>query len=593
MNATNTTTKSGGKATAASGCGCGGKAPSGGSKRCTCADPPPACQTSGVLRPNFFAGQLLTEDDLQQITVYQTAKRKLTNRFVFGTGVVCGLEVVAGDASAPGNVTVKPGYALDCCGNDILLTCECPLDINAMIRAAKLDCNDPCGDSENIRKYLLYVRYTESLSEQVSAYSPNGATNCGYTRVQESCTFELQCAPKKHKSPDSLVSQLRHVLTVQEAELGYGVDLERWDDSSKNKHGLIPPAGSDPFKIKLVDDDATALLDAGSEIDTVTKTFAVSVRRDSWTEEKLNHAVERLWRPARTVARFLFLADADRKIDPPPPPASATGGTSPTSTTPITPATPTGPTTPTTPATPTTTPIDMKKTLDQLPIVRDKLAKAAKTLASLVRSSFTAAAQTRANLLVREILRWTDSTEDGLKDMRNRIDIRLFIRDESAKSKPQPYSFHRYKLVIHDLGREHFWPKPLDVTDFDSEILDAIGGQASQVRERVDRESRKKFCDTLNPPCTPCEDLCVLLASVEMEHCKVFSICNLVRTIIISPAALGYWVPLQDLLEKLCCCRSGDDNDRDVFEGVFAPFRTYFGVDCSKAAKPASEGAVS
>ena len=36
---------------------------------------------------------LLTEDDLQAVVDYTVAKRRLTNRHVFGPGVVCGLEV--------------------------------------------------------------------------------------------------------------------------------------------------------------------------------------------------------------------------------------------------------------------------------------------------------------------------------------------------------------------------------------------------------------------------------------------------------------------------------------------------------------------
>ena len=118
-----------------------------------------------MLRPNFFAGQLLTEDDLQQIITYSNGKRRLTNRYAFGTGVVCGLEVVAAGPKEPGTVIVEPGYALDCCGNDIVLSCPYTIDVNAMIRAVGLDCGDPCADasggSDRPRKYLLCVRYTE------------------------------------------------------------------------------------------------------------------------------------------------------------------------------------------------------------------------------------------------------------------------------------------------------------------------------------------------------------------------------------------------------------------------------------------------
>ena len=164
------------------GCGCGGNKP-GGSLNCTCNDQTPPCPNVGILRPNFFAGQLLTEDDLQQITTYQNAKRRLTNRYVLGTGVVCGLEVVASsDPNTPGVITVNPGYALDCCGNDIVLSCPYPIDVNTMIRDQGLDCGDPCeeamAEEGGHREYLLCVRYADTPTELVSPYSPGTTPTC-------------------------------------------------------------------------------------------------------------------------------------------------------------------------------------------------------------------------------------------------------------------------------------------------------------------------------------------------------------------------------------------------------------------------------
>jgi hypothetical protein len=69
----------------------------------------------------FYPGQLLTEEDLNHLEHYIIAKNKLHNRYVHGWGVVCGLEVVCDECE--GWVTVKPGYALDPCGNDIIV-CE-------------------------------------------------------------------------------------------------------------------------------------------------------------------------------------------------------------------------------------------------------------------------------------------------------------------------------------------------------------------------------------------------------------------------------------------------------------------------------------
>ena len=80
---------------ARSGCGCGGGGGGGGcsggcGSGCTCTGAPAG---TVCVRPQFFGGMLLTEDDLQAIIDYVVAKRRLTNRSVFGAGVVCGLDV--------------------------------------------------------------------------------------------------------------------------------------------------------------------------------------------------------------------------------------------------------------------------------------------------------------------------------------------------------------------------------------------------------------------------------------------------------------------------------------------------------------------
>src|SRR5690242_1272175 len=60
--------------------------------------PAPVCPACGGLeclcRPRFFAGQLLTEDDLNRLDDYVVAKNRLHNRYLVGWGVACGLEVV-------------------------------------------------------------------------------------------------------------------------------------------------------------------------------------------------------------------------------------------------------------------------------------------------------------------------------------------------------------------------------------------------------------------------------------------------------------------------------------------------------------------
>ncbi|CAB3778780.1 hypothetical protein LMG28614_00729 [Paraburkholderia ultramafica] len=189
----------------------------------------PGCQTDTMVRPRFFAGQLLLEDDLQSMENYVLAKNRLHNRRLFGDGVVCGFEVLCHPCGG-GKVVVEPGYALDCCGNDIVLSCRAELDINAMIRDLRqrqlggYDCGDPCPpmgqhgiqysttntDKKVTREYCLYVHYCEQETDPVSPYSPDQPctpTVCEPSRIREGLRFELRC-PEKPQPPNDFLAAL-------------------------------------------------------------------------------------------------------------------------------------------------------------------------------------------------------------------------------------------------------------------------------------------------------------------------------------------------------------------------------------------------
>ena len=201
----------GGSGGSTQGCGCG----CGGGGGCQ------SCQDVVYVRPQFFAGQLLTEADLQLLGDYTVAKNRLHNRYLFGDGVVCGLFVTC-PPCASGKVTVKPGYALDCCGNDIVVSCPVELDINQMARQLKTDCADPCAGttktnagnppgmavaskpSSPARRYCLYIDYCEQPSDAVAPYATGdtcGQATCEPTRIRENFRFELRCPAEDDCDP--------------------------------------------------------------------------------------------------------------------------------------------------------------------------------------------------------------------------------------------------------------------------------------------------------------------------------------------------------------------------------------------------------
>ncbi len=69
-------------------------------------------------RNHYFYGKLLSVEDFELEQRYMNNKRRLLNRFLFGTGVATGLNVVDVDEQT---VSVESGFALDSWGREIVL----------------------------------------------------------------------------------------------------------------------------------------------------------------------------------------------------------------------------------------------------------------------------------------------------------------------------------------------------------------------------------------------------------------------------------------------------------------------------------------
>ena len=96
-----------------------------------CCDPCPDCGgLECYCRPRFFAGQLLTEKELNGLQDYVIAKNKLHNRYLVGAGIVCGLEAQCDPCGD--RVRVTTGYAISPCGEDIVV---CKPELGRHLRA--------------------------------------------------------------------------------------------------------------------------------------------------------------------------------------------------------------------------------------------------------------------------------------------------------------------------------------------------------------------------------------------------------------------------------------------------------------------------
>ena len=165
----------------------------------------PCGRTECFVRPRFFSGQLLTDEDLALAQRYAIEKNKLHNRYLVGSGVVCGLAVRC-HPECKGWVIVEPGYAIDCCGNDIVV-CE-PYafnvreHLNKMRQKQEVICEESpdlsrqvdCTEEQQQQEYYLVIYYKEDNIKPVSALiRDNGChvSRCEKSRTSESFLFDL------------------------------------------------------------------------------------------------------------------------------------------------------------------------------------------------------------------------------------------------------------------------------------------------------------------------------------------------------------------------------------------------------------------
>jgi hypothetical protein len=112
-------------------------------------------------RVRFFSRQMLTAQDFQVEQDYHLNKRRLLNRYLYGSGILAGLNVsVEGDM-----VLVSPGCALDAMGNEIIV--DQPIHVDT-----KICSKQPC---------FLKLRYTETGTDPV----PAGNGQEEFSRVAE------------------------------------------------------------------------------------------------------------------------------------------------------------------------------------------------------------------------------------------------------------------------------------------------------------------------------------------------------------------------------------------------------------------------
>jgi len=141
----------------------------------------------GTVRTRYFNGMFITKEDLWTDQNNNRIKHALMNR-AMGQGVVWGLDVrLDGDA-----VCVFPGYGVDCCGNDIVVSCAYRVDAEALLRdpaAAR-----PTLSTEGGRRMSLLLEYYECPEEPRPVHGDPCAPDsvrCEMSRIRETARLRL------------------------------------------------------------------------------------------------------------------------------------------------------------------------------------------------------------------------------------------------------------------------------------------------------------------------------------------------------------------------------------------------------------------
>ncbi len=186
---------------------------------------PPGALAGGPVRTRFFDGMFLTQADLETEQRFWRIKRRLTNR-ALGEGVVWGLRLDwKGDKKR--SFSLSPGYALDCCGNDLIV--ECPIEISEAQLWQRADpalrtdpvvqpAPDPDGDGDemaagDVRHACVILQYVECAEEARPVHrdacaGPTG--HCEPSRIRESARLLLvpEPAPRPLTPPEQFLEEL-------------------------------------------------------------------------------------------------------------------------------------------------------------------------------------------------------------------------------------------------------------------------------------------------------------------------------------------------------------------------------------------------
>jgi hypothetical protein len=169
------------------------------------------CDYNEFRRLRYFHGMLLDEKDFREEQQYHASKRRLLNRMLHGSGVVCGLEL-KGKKGKRG-IQITPGLALDCSGNEIWVSKDLKIDLASLLPPknkpkSESDCR-PVDEKDDLKTYYIGIRYDEKPTSPVSVYLPSGdceERTCENSRWKEGYCVEIVECCSETETPGLLAN---------------------------------------------------------------------------------------------------------------------------------------------------------------------------------------------------------------------------------------------------------------------------------------------------------------------------------------------------------------------------------------------------
>jgi len=132
----------------------------------------PTCEPPQLARNTLFDGKPMNARDFLDEQNYFLGKHRRHNQHLHGWGTACGLRVHEHPNPACRNqyVVVEPGYAIDCCGREILVRAPAMVDLRGLfLDAWRKAHGSEAEPDDGAHRLSLILRYAECPTEPVPA----------------------------------------------------------------------------------------------------------------------------------------------------------------------------------------------------------------------------------------------------------------------------------------------------------------------------------------------------------------------------------------------------------------------------------------